>query len=176
MDCETHRLNRYAALAIALFITAVASAQSRSISDPAKSKTITFSEGTDMAATVSPDHKTILMDLQGLLYSMPMTGGPAKQVSTPYDEDSHPDWSPKGGIVAIQSYAGGTFHIWTMLPDGTRRRQITTGHGDDREPSISPDGTTIAFASDRAFEGSYDIWTVDLRSGALKPSVACKDR
>ena len=175
MDCETHRLNRYAALAIALFITAVASAQSRSISDPAKSKTITFSEGTDMAATVSPDHKTILMDLQGLLYSMPMTGGPAKQVSTPYDEDSHPDWSPKGGIVAIQSYAGGTFHIWTMLPDGTRRRQITTGHGDDREPSISPDGTTIAFASDRAFEGSYDIWTVDLRSGALRQITNSSD-
>ena len=55
-----------------------------------------------------------------------------------------------------------------MLPDGTRRKQITTGHGDDREPSISPDGTTIAFASDRAFKGSYDIWTVNIATGALK--------
>jgi Tol biopolymer transport system component len=175
MDRETHPLNRYVALAIALTMPFVVSAQSRSTSDPVKSKTITLSEGTDMAATISPDHKTMLVDLQGLLYSIPMTGGSAKQVSTPYDEDSHPDWSPKGGLIAVQSYAGGTFHIWTMLPDGTRRRQITAGHGDDREPSISPDGTTIAFASDRAFKGSYDIWTVNLRNGALKQITKSSD-
>jgi Tol biopolymer transport system component len=168
MLCATFRLTCYAALATALPASLAAGAQTRSSAPAVKSKTITISEGTDMAATVSPDHKTIIMDLQGLLYSMPMAGGKAKQISTPYEEDSHPVWSSKGGIVAIQSYAGGTFHIWTMFPDGTRRKQITTGHGDDREPSISPDGTTIAFASDRAFKGSYDIWTVNLATGALK--------
>ena len=70
--------------------------------------------------------------------------------------------------MVLQSYQGGTFHIWLMKPDGTGLRQLTTGHGDDREPRISPDGKTIAFASDRAFKGSYDIWTVDAGSGALK--------
>src|SRR5271168_2543600 len=84
-----------------------------------KTKMITVSEGTDMAVTVSPDHKTMLMDLQGLEYSLPMAGGTAKQITTAYDEDSHPDWSARGGLVAVQSYAGGTFHIWTMHPDGT---------------------------------------------------------
>jgi Tol biopolymer transport system component len=168
MLCATFRLTFYAALAIAFPASLAAGAQAGSAAPAVKWKTITFSEGTDMAATISPYHKTIIMDLQGLLYSMPMAGGKAKQISTPYEEDSHPVWSSKGNIVAIQSYAGGTFHIWTMLPDGTRRKQITTGHGDDREPSISPDGTTIAFASDRAFKGSYDIWTVNLATGALK--------
>ena len=133
-----------------------------------KEKVITVSEGTDMAVTVSPDHKTIIMDLQGLLYTMPFTGGVAKQLTTPIEEESHPDWSAKGDLVAMQSYAGGTFHIWTMKPDGTGLKQITSGHGDDREPHISPDGKTIAFASDRAFSGSYDIWTVDIATGALK--------
>src|SRR5207249_2650715 len=33
--------------------------------------------------------------------------------------------------------------------------------------TVSPDGTRLAFASDRAFNGSYDIWVVDLASGAL---------
>jgi Tol biopolymer transport system component len=168
MHCAPSRLNRYAAIAFMLIVPYAASAQAKSAAVSFKSKTIAFSEGTDMEATASPDHKTILMDLQGLLYSMPMAGGAAKQISTPYDEDSHPVWSPKGNIVAIQSYAGGTFHIWTILPDGTRRKQITTGHGDDREPSISPNGTTIAFASDRDFKGSYDIWTINLATGALK--------
>jgi Tol biopolymer transport system component len=133
-----------------------------------KVKAITVSEGTDMAVTVSPDHKTMLMDLQGLTYSLPIAGGEAKQITGPYDEVSHPDWSSKSPLVAIQSYAGGTFHIWTMHPDGTGLKQITSGHGDDREPKISPDGKTIAFASDRAFKGSYDIWTVDIATGALK--------
>jgi Tol biopolymer transport system component len=134
----------------------------------AKSKIITVSEGTDMAVTVSPDHKTMLMDLQGLIFSLPFAGGPAKQITTPYNEASHPAYAPDGSFVAIQSYAGGTFHIWTMKPDGTGLKQITTGHGDDREPQVSPDRKTIAFSSDRAFKGSYDVWTVDIASGRLK--------
>jgi Tol biopolymer transport system component/imidazolonepropionase-like amidohydrolase len=133
-----------------------------------RSKTITVSEATDSQVTVSPDHKTILMDVQGLIFSMPFSGGPAKRITRVLHEASHPDWSPKGDFVAIQSYAGGTFHIWTMHPDGTGLKQITKGHGDDREPKISPDGKTIVFASDRAFKGSYDIWTVDIASGELK--------
>src|SRR6266851_3414402 len=135
---------------------------------PDKEKTITISEGTDVFVTVSPDHKTIIVDLQGLLYSMPIHGGLAKQITTPYQEASHPDWSAKGDLIAIQSYAGGTFHIWIMHPDGSGLKQVTSGHGDDREPRISADGASIAFASDRAFKGNYDIWTVNIATGALK--------
>jgi len=133
-----------------------------------KTKIITVNEGTDLAVAVSPDHKTIVMDLQGLLYSLPVAGGKAKQLTTPVQEASHPNWSPSGNLLGIQSYIGGTFHIWTMKPDGSGFKQITSGHGDDREPVFSPDGKTIAFASDRAFSGSYDIWTVDVATGALK--------
>ena len=129
---------------------------------------ITVHEGTDMALTVSPDHKTIMIDLQGMLYTLPISGGKAKPVTSAVLEASHPNWSAKGDLVAIQSYSGGTFHIWTMKPDGSDLRQITSGHGDDREPAFSPDGARVAFASDRAFSGSYDIWTVDLATGKLK--------
>jgi Tol biopolymer transport system component/imidazolonepropionase-like amidohydrolase len=147
-------------------------APSTSAAGAVKTKMITVTEGTDMEVAVSPDQKTMLMDLQGLMYSLPVAGGTAKQLTTPYDEASHPDWSPTAGRVAIQSYAGGTFHIWTMHPDGTGLTQLTKGHGDDREPKFSPDGKTIAFSSDRAFKGSYDIWTVDVATGALKQVTA----
>jgi Tol biopolymer transport system component len=135
---------------------------------PPVHKTIAVTECTDTQVTVSPDHKTILADIQGMIYSLPITGGDAKQLTSPLTEASHPQYSSKGGFVAIQSYSGGTFHIWTMHPDGTLLKQITFGHGDDREPSISPDGKTIAFDSDRDFKGSYDIWTVDIATGKLK--------
>jgi Tol biopolymer transport system component len=131
-------------------------------------KIITVHEGTNLAVTASPDHKTILMDLQGMIYSVPFAGGTATRVTGPLVEASHPEYSPDGKWVAIQSYAGGTFHIWVMKPDGTGLKQMTTGHGDDREPRFSPDGTTIAFSSDRANKGSYDIYTVDIASGAVK--------
>ncbi|MBS1801257.1 MAG: PD40 domain-containing protein [Acidobacteria bacterium] len=133
-----------------------------------RSKTITVDEGTDMQVAVSPDHKTLLADVQGLIFSIPSAGGVAKQLTSPMQEASHPDWSAKGDLVALQCYAGGTFHIWTMKPDGSGLKQVTNGHGDDREPRLSPDGSTIAFSSDRAFKGSYDIWTVKIDGSDLK--------
>src|SRR5580658_6112325 len=135
---------------------------------PRLAATITVTEGTNMQVTASPDGKTLLINVQGLIYSLPTPGGAAKLLTTPIQEASHPVLSPDGKYVAIQCYAGGTFHIWTIKPDGTGLKQITFGHGDDREPRISPDGKSIAFSSDRAFAGSYDIWTVDVDTGALK--------
>lgn len=130
-------------------------------------KTVTLTEGTNIAATVSPDQRTIVMDLQGSLWTIPFQGGPAKQLTDPMIEPARPDYSPKGNLIAFQAYKGGTFHIWTMDPRGAGLKQVTSGHGDDREPRFSPDGSKIAFASDRAFQGSYDIWVVDLASGKL---------
>lgn len=135
---------------------------------PAARHAIPVTAGTNLQVTASPDGRVLLADIQGILYSIPAAGGPARQVTQPLQEASHPDWSAKGGLVALQCYAGGTFHIWTMHPDGSGLKQITFGHGDDREPRISPDGKTIAFTSDRAFEGSYDIWTVEIGTGNLK--------
>jgi Tol biopolymer transport system component len=134
---------------------------------PGPVRKATVSEGTNIAATVSPDQSTIIMDLQGSLWSMPFKGGSAKQLTDPLLEPARPDFSPRGDAVAFQSYSGGTFHIWIMKPDGTGVRQLTSGHGDDRDPRFSPDGTRIAFSSDRAFKGSYDIWVVDIASGNL---------
>ena len=54
-----------------------------------------------------------------------------------------------------------------MRPDGSGVRQLTDGHGDDRDPRFSPDGMRIAFSSDRAFKGNYDIWVVEVASGKL---------
>jgi len=138
-------------------------------------KIITVNEGTDMAVAVSPDAKTLIIDLQGMLYSLPATGGKAKQLTGPLVEASHPEYSPDGSQVVLQSYQGGTFHIWLMKPDGTGLRQLTFGHGDDREPRFSPDGRTVAFSSDRAFKGSYDVWTVDVASGKLKQITSDED-
>src|ERR1700730_1880400 len=101
----------FSVIQISVLLLSSAFAAPANVVPPDKEKTITFSEGTDVFVTVSPDHKTIIADLQGLLYSMPICGGLAKQITTSYQEASHPDWSAKADLIAIQSYAGGTFHI-----------------------------------------------------------------
>jgi Tol biopolymer transport system component len=130
-------------------------------------RNLVFHEGTNIAATVSPDGKTVIMDLQNNLWSLPIRGGRAEKLTDDFLEPSRPNWSPTGELVAFQSYTTGTFHIWVMKPDGSGLHQLTDGHGDDREPRFSPDGKRIAFSSDRAFAGSYDIWVVDVATGAL---------
>jgi Tol biopolymer transport system component/imidazolonepropionase-like amidohydrolase len=130
-------------------------------------RTVTVTEGTNVNVTVSPDRKTIIMDLQETLWSLPIAGGTAKRLTDPFLEPARPDWSPKGDLVAFQSFKGGTFHIWLMKPDGTGVRQLTDGHGDDREPRFSPDGKKVAFSSDRGFKFNYDIWVADVDSGKL---------
>lgn len=128
---------------------------------------VTVREGTNIAVTAAPDRSNLIMDLQGSLWMLPFHGGTAKQIADPMLEPARPDYSPAGGLVAFEAYKGGTFHIWTMRPDGSALKQITTGHGDDREPRVSPDGTRIAFSSDRGFEGSYDIWVVEIATGKV---------
>ncbi len=127
-------------------------------------------EGTNINLTISPDRRTILFDLQNGLWSLPATGGTATLLTDPTAlEPTRPDWSPRGDLVAFQSFAGGTFHLWVMDPDGSGVGQRTGGHGDDREPRFSPDGSRIAFSSDRAFNGTYDVWIVDVATGQLTP-------
>src|ERR1700730_11692167 len=66
-------------------------------------RTLTVSEGTNVNVTVSPDRKTIIMDLQETLWSLPIGGGTAKRLTDPFLEPARPDWSPKGDLVAFQS-------------------------------------------------------------------------
>jgi Tol biopolymer transport system component len=166
---RTHSFSPFAVALCALSLCTSPLAASTFQKTASKSvvKSVTVSEGTNMSATLSPDGKTLILDLQETLWSLPVAGGTAKRLTDPLLEPSRPDWSPKGDLIAFQGYKGGTFHIWLMKPDGTGVRQLTTGHGDDREPRISPDGKSVAFASDRAFEGSYDIWTADIATGKL---------
>lgn len=127
---------------------------------------IEFDEVTNLAATVSPDGSEAILDIQGTLWRVPMTGGEATLVTQPDLEPARAHWSPSGNLVAMQAYKGGTFDIWTMAPDGSDLKQVTdNAPWDEREPEVSPDGTSIAFVSDRS--GNYEVWSIDIASGEL---------
>jgi Tol biopolymer transport system component/imidazolonepropionase-like amidohydrolase len=126
---------------------------------------VTLTEGTNMAVDLSPDKKTIAADIQGTIWSIPISGGDAKALTDGMGDDRQPSWSPDGNKVAFQSFRDGYYHIWSVNKDGSDLQQMTTGVFDEREPEWSPDGKSIIFSSDRA--GNYDVWKMDLASKAL---------
>src|SRR5262249_11871194 len=127
---------------------------------------VTVHEGTSMAIALSPDERTIALDLQGGLWTMPAGGGQARRITDEYGDARQPAWSPDGRRLAYQSYRDGTWRIWTSGADGSDAKAVTTGSFDDREPHWSPDGSKIAFSSDRS--GNYDIWILDVASGRIE--------
>ncbi len=127
---------------------------------------VTVHEGTNMATALSPDGKTLAIDLQGTIYTLPVSGGPATALTDGMGDERQPSWSPDGEKIVFQSYRDGNFHLWTINRDGSNLKQITFGMFDDREPHWSPDGTRIVFTSDRS--GNYDIWSLSLEGGELK--------
>jgi imidazolonepropionase-like amidohydrolase/Tol biopolymer transport system component len=137
-------------------------------------RTIAFDtdEATWVSVTVSPDGGTVLFDVLGDIYSMPITGtgnvlatrfagGPAYHMQ--------PRFSPDGRWVAYVSDAGGGHNVWLMRPDGSEARQVT------REtqrlvnsPAWSPDGTTLYvrkhFIQQRSL-GAGEIWAYHISGG-----------
>jgi imidazolonepropionase-like amidohydrolase/Tol biopolymer transport system component len=91
------------------------------------SKQISFSvtEGTWMNLDVSPDGTTIVFDMLGDIYSIPITGGKARVLQSGPAWQVQPRFSPDGKTILFTSDAGGGDNVWFMDADGSNARQIT---------------------------------------------------
>jgi Tol biopolymer transport system component len=132
--------------------------------------TVTVGEGTSMSVSVSPDGKTLSIDMQGSIWTLPATGGTARRITDLFNDARQPVWSPDGKWIAFFGYRDGGYDLWAIAPDGTHQHKITWGPFDDREPVYSHDGSKIAFSSDRGnpLGSDYNIWVLDLKTGAFK--------
>jgi Tol biopolymer transport system component/cytosine/adenosine deaminase-related metal-dependent hydrolase len=132
-----------------------------------RGRTVRLREGTDVAAQLSPDGRLIAMDLVGVLWVLPASGGTARRLTGDLYDIGQPEWSPDGEWIAFQSYRAGVFDLWLIRPDGSGLRRLTHGPYDHREPRFSPDGRRIVFSSD--LTGSYGLHTLDMASGSILP-------
>ena len=101
---------------------------------PGRAVHLTLHEGTNLAAALSPDGRTIAMDLLGTLWTMPASGGAAKAITDIFMDARQPSWAPDGRRIAFQAYRTTTWQIWTINADGTDPKPVTSSPYDDREP------------------------------------------
>src|SRR6478735_1490711 len=131
---------------------------------------VTVHEGTSMSVAVSPDGRTLAIDLQGSIWTLPASGGAATRITDVFNDARQPTFSPDGKWIAFFGYRDGGYDLWAVAPDGSNQHKLTWGPFDDREPMWSHDGTRIAFSSDRGdpLGSDYNIWILDTRSGELR--------
>jgi Tol biopolymer transport system component/imidazolonepropionase-like amidohydrolase len=127
------------------------------------------SEGTWMTVDVSPDGRTILFDILGDLYTMPVAGGRATRLTSGLAYDMQARWSPDGSRIAFTSDRGGTDNAWMMNADGTGARPVTQEA--DRftnSPAWSPDGRWIVVRrrlTDQSSLGTVELWMYSVLGG-----------
>lgn len=109
--------------------------------------TFTTDEGTWMSLDLSPDGRTIVFDLVGDIYTLPVTGGEAKKIVGGMSFESQPKFSPDGKLIAFLSDRSGAENIYVCKPDGSDIKPITKGRGTGIQmfvsPSWTPDGNYI---------------------------------
>ncbi|NAS29413.1 amidohydrolase family protein [Flavobacteriaceae bacterium R38] len=127
-------------------------------------------EGTWMNLDVSPDGKLIVFDLLGDLYSIPISGGTAKNLRTGLPFEVQPRFSPDGNKILFTSDAGGGDNIWTMDKDGSNPKQITKEHFRLLNNAVwTADGNSLIarkhFTSGRSL-GAGEMWMYHITGGS----------
>ncbi len=85
----------------------------------------TTTEGTWLNLDLSPDGKSIVFDMLGDIYQMPISGGKATPLRQGIAWEVQPRFSPDGKRILFTSDAGGGDNIWTMKADGSDAKQVT---------------------------------------------------
>ncbi|HWZ31391.1 MAG TPA: amidohydrolase family protein [Bryobacteraceae bacterium] len=123
-------------------------------------------EATWLSLTLTPDGKTIIFELLGDLYSLPVTGGAAKPITTGMAFDSQPSVSPDGKRIAFVSDRDGSENLWICNIDGSDPKQVSKdAQGDFESPSWTPDGDYV-LVSRKPNNALHEVWMYNIQGGS----------
>lgn len=135
-----------------------------------KTHSFTTNEGTWMNLDVSPDGQTIVFDMLGDIYTLPVSGGTATAIRTGIPFEIQPRFSPDGRKISFTSDAGGGDNIWVMNADGSNAKQVTKEKFRLLNNAVwMPDGNYLVarkhFTSTRSL-GAGELWQYHVTGGS----------
>ncbi len=131
-------------------------------------RTVDFetNEGTWISLDVSPDGETIIFELLGDIYTMPMAGGEATALITGMGFQSQPVYSPDGSQIAFISDEGGSENLYIANADGSKRKKLSSmGSGEAMSPAWSADGDNVFVSQVSNGIGANEIWMYHKHGG-----------
>ncbi len=135
-----------------------------------KNASIDVTSGTWMNVDVSPDGTTLLFDLLGDIYTMPISGGEATPLMTDIAWQMQPKFSPDGKHIAFTSDEDGGDNLWIMNRDGSNGKAVSTEQFRLlNSPAWSPDGNYLIgrkhYSSTRSL-GAGEVWLYHKAGGS----------
>ncbi len=125
----------------------------------------TTDEVTWPSIDVSPDGRTLLFDVLGDLYIMPIEGGQATRIMGELSFESQPTYSPDGKSIAFLTDRTGVENLWMADADGSNPRAISKDTRTNERPQImvspawTPDGDYILVSKSRPPEpGTFGLF------------------
>jgi Tol biopolymer transport system component len=124
----------------------------------ARKAEFTASKGTWMSLDVSPDGQTIVFDLMGDLYTLPISGGKATRLTSGMAFDAQPRFSPDGKKIVFVTDRSGGDNVYTLSLDLKDTTQVTTGNNSlYMSPDWSPDGNYIVVSRSGGLGGAAKL-------------------
>jgi Tol biopolymer transport system component len=135
--------------------------------EPARTLSFAATESSWTSLDVSPDGQTIVFDLLGDLYTMPITGGTATRLTSGMAYDAQPRISPDGKQVVFVSDRSGGDNVWIMSLDGKDTTQVTKGNTSLYiSPEWTPDGKYIVASKTEGLGGAAKLWLFHVEGGS----------
>jgi Tol biopolymer transport system component/C-terminal processing protease CtpA/Prc len=96
---------------------------------------------------ISPDGSRIAFSYKGDIYTVPISGGEARQISMHVAHDYQPVWSPDSKNIAFAGNRFGNFDIYLTSAQGGTPVRLTTFSGTESPYTFTPDGKCIVFGA-----------------------------
>lgn len=107
---------------------------------------------------ISPDGASVVFTVESVdlekntkpkqIYSVPVAGGPAVQITRDGTINQRPRWMPDSKHIVLISNRSGASQIWSMNADGADPKQITSLSTEADGVTVSPDGKLLLFTSE----------------------------
>lgn len=125
--------------------------------------------------SISPDGSTVAFTYMGDIFTVPVNGGRATQITSNKGYDSNPIWTPDGCRIAFSSNREGADDIYIINRDGGTAKRITTHSGNETPLTFVNDSVLMFSAYPQPF-GQLSVapflaqtYTVNVNSTSARP-------